>query len=143
MIKKVCLDTGVLSIYFADLQLTNERLKDLIRQAKLKKMEIHILNPILVEIFFQICKTKGKEVAKLSLVSFFNNVPIKRISLDDHLIFSAGVIKCQHRKKLSYNDSLVIAYCLNNQIEMHTTEKHIINIPHNTLDRLKIVKYKF
>ena len=142
MRKRVCLDTGILSIFFSNLEL-DKKLKNLVQQARENKLEIHILKPILVEVFHQLCKIRGKEVAKLTLMSFLNTFPIKEVNLDDHLIFSAGIIKCQHRKRLSYNDSLLIAYCLNNKIEMHTTEKRIKDIPNNTLDRLKIIKYDF
>jgi hypothetical protein len=41
------------------------------------------------------------------------------------------------------NDCMSIAFCLNNGVTFHTTEKNLKKIPHNTLQRLKVVKYKF
>lgn len=139
----MCLDTGVLSIYFSDPVLQDKKLKLIIQGAKKDQIEIHILMPILVEIFYQLCKLKGKENAKLALLSFFNKVPIKKIPLNDNLIYSAGVIKCQHRSRLSYNDSIIVAYCINNHMTLHTTEKHLKAIPNNLLDRLTVVTHEF
>jgi hypothetical protein len=65
------------------------------------------------------------------------------VNIKDDLIFSAGKLKCQNRKTLSYNDCLSIGFCLNNQAEFHTTEKNLKNIPNNTLKRLKTEIYKF
>ncbi|MHA1612172.1 MAG: PIN domain-containing protein [Promethearchaeota archaeon] len=142
--RRVCLDTGVLSIYFSEPVIQDSIIAKIIQEAKQGKCEIHILMPILVEVFNHLCALKGKEIAKLTLLSFINRVPIKKITLNDSLVYSAGVIKCQHRTRLSYNDSMIIAYCLNNKpLTLHTTEKHIKDIPSNVLDRLTLVTHKF
>lgn len=49
----------------------------------------------------------------------------------------------QHRASLSYIDCISIGYCLNNNTEFHTTEKTLKQIKDNTLDKLKVKKYRF
>jgi predicted nucleic acid-binding protein len=67
--------------------------------------------------------------------------PINFIDLDETLILHAGKLRCQHANTLSYNDCITIAFCLREGAELHTTEKLLKQIPHNVLQRLRIVKY--
>ena len=108
-----------------------------------KNVKAYILKPILIEAYYHLCKLQGIEIAKISIGSFIKKYPIELIGITNDLIFSAGKLKCQNRKKLSYNDALTIAFCLNNQVEFHTTEKRLKKVPNNTLKRLKIKKYRF
>ena len=88
--KQICLDTGVLSIFFSDPVVQDKKVEKIIQKAIQGQIEIHIFMPILVEVFYQLCKLKGKENAKLTLLSFFHRVPIKKITLNDNLVYSAG-----------------------------------------------------
>lgn len=143
MKQKACTDTSIISLYLSKSTDDNDKIIQFFNQVRNNKVELHILNPILIEVFYQLCKLEGKEQTQIILASFEKEIPMKRIKLTDSLINAAGIIKCQHRSHLSYNDSLIIAYCLTYHIPMHTTEKKIKQIPQNTLDRLKIVKYKY
>ncbi len=139
--KGICLDAGVMGIHFTKdstkkvISLMNSILKD--------NIKAFVLKPILVETYYHLCKIKGVEIAKISLSSFIRKYPIELVDITQDLIFSAGKLKCQNRKTLSYNDAITIAFCLNNRIEFHTTEKNLKKIPNNTLNRLKIKKYRF
>ncbi|TFF90018.1 MAG: hypothetical protein EU548_05145 [Promethearchaeota archaeon] len=108
-----------------------------------EEIKAYILRPILIEIYYYICKLKGIDIAQITIASFIQKYPLTLVNITDDLIFSAGKLKCQNRKTLSYNDCLTIGFCLNNNVEFHTTEKSLKNISNNTLKRLKIVQYKF
>jgi hypothetical protein len=108
-----------------------------------EKVRACVFKPVLIEAFNHLCKAHGKESAKVQLMSFTRKFPVVQRDLDDSLVFTAGLLKCQHSKNLSYIDCISIAYCLNNKEEFHTTEKLLKRIPENTLKKLKVVKYEF
>ena len=137
----ICIDTGVLSIYFSK-DITKE-VSDLIIKIKKGIVEAHILKPVLVEVFHHLCRTKGIDFAKTTIISFVNQVPFKEIDLTMPLIMKAGTIKCQNPKKLSYIDCMCIAYALNLKIPLHTTEKTLNKLSGTTYQNLKTVKYSF
>lgn len=139
--QKICLDAGILSLIFTKKATT--LIQKLYTNIKKKDLECYVLSPILIEVYWNICKTDGIEVAKISVSSFIHNVPHILVPVDEDIIISAGTLKCQHRTTLSYIDCMSIAFCLNNDVTFHTTEKNLKKIPHNTLQRLKVVKYKF
>ncbi len=139
--ERICLDTGVLSILLSENP--TKKIQKLQKSAHAKKVECHILSPMLVETYWQICKLKGIEIAKIAITSFVRKFPHVLVDLDENIILKAGMVKCQHRTTLSYNDCISIAYCLNTKMEFHTTEKTIQKIKHNTLEKLKIVQYDF
>ena len=93
---------------------------------------------LFVEVFKHLCIAGGKDYAANCIRSSQINVPYRSISLTTDLINEAGLLKCQYRKSLSYNDCLSIALALKNNAEFHTTEKELPEIP-----QLRIVKYKF
>jgi predicted nucleic acid-binding protein len=138
---KICIDAGVLGIHFSK-NPTKEviRLMDAILK---KEIQAFIMKPILIESYYHLCIIKGIEIAKIVITSFLKKYPVNLESIDESLIFSAGKLKCQNRKILSYNDCLSIAFCLNNKVELHTTEMNLQSIPNYTLKRLKIQKYSF
>ncbi len=138
---KACIDAGVLGIHFSDDP--TQEVKELMDSVLTEKIIAYILRPILIEAYFHICKLKGVEVAQITIASFIQKYPVELVNITDDLIFSAGKLKCQNRKTLSYNDCLTIAFCLNNKAEFHTIEKNLKKIPNNTLRRLKTVTYKF
>lgn len=138
---EICIDAGVLSIHFSN-DSTQEvnNIMDLILR---NEIQAFILRPILIESYYHLCKLKGIEIAKITITSFIRKYPVKLINITDDLIYSAGKLKCQNNKTLSYNDCISIAFCLNNKVEFHTTEKNLKNISNSTLRRLKIKKYNF
>ncbi|OLS11983.1 MAG: hypothetical protein RBG13Loki_4392 [Promethearchaeota archaeon CR_4] len=137
----ICLDTGVLSIYFSK-NVTKE-ITLLMTKIKLKQVEAHVLKPVLVEVFWHLCRVHGIDTAKSILLSFVNQVPIEQVELTLPLIIKAGTIKCQIPSGLSYIDCMCIAYSLNLKIPFHTTEKTLKTIPTFILQRLKVVEYRF
>ena len=139
--QQICLDTGVLSILLS--KNPTEKIQKLWKSAQSNEIECHILSPILVETYWHICKLKGTEIAKIALTSFIRKFPHVLVDLNENIILMAGLLKCQHRTTLSYNDCISIAYCLNTKMLFHTTEKTLKKIKHNTLEKLKIVKYSF
>ena len=139
--QQICVDTGFLSIYFS--KDCSKDVQEVMDKAKEKKIEIHILNAVLCEVYYQICKIEGKDSATLIINSFLNKFKPFLIELDESLIYSTGLLKCQHSTSLSYIDCMSIAYCQREKISFHTTEKKIKMIPHNTLQKLKVVKYRF
>lgn len=136
-----CLDTGVLGIYFS--KNPNQKVRDLMASAQKGDITVYILKPVLVELFYHLCKLEGKEIASIKLTNLLKRQPFHFIDLDDSLILEAGILKCQHKTTLSYIDCMSIAFALNTNTTFHTTEKLIKNIPNNTLQRLKIEKYTF
>ena len=139
--QKICLDTGVLSLYFSEN--TPKKVKDLISRVKKGELQCYIIESVLVELYMNICKSKGIEIARMTISTLIRELPHMLVNLNEDLIITSGKLKCQHKDTLSYIDCMSIAFCLNNGIEFHTTEKHVKKIPHNTLQRLKAVKYKF
>ena len=138
---KICLDTGVLSILFSED--CTEEVRELMNAIKNGTYEASIVKPALCEVFFHLCRAKGRETATALLTSFLRKYPIVQLELNESLIYFTGLLKCQHRDTLSYIDCMSIAYCLQNHVTFHTTEKVLNKIPHNTLQRLNIVKYQF
>ena len=141
LMKQICLDAGVLDIFFSEH--CTKSVEILFDNILNHAIEAYILKPVIIESFLHVCKNKGKIPARLAILSFLKKYPINQVNLDENLIILAGELKCQNRKTLSYIDCMSIAFCLNQRIQFHTTEKQLKNIPNNTLNRLKIVKYSF
>lgn len=98
----------------------------------------YIAKEILIESYKHLCVLKGNDFANSVLQSFYNTFNVKLIDLTKELIFKAGKLKCQYRKKLSYNDCIAIAISIQKKAIFHTTEKSMLKIPH-----LKVKSYKF
>ncbi|MHA1794225.1 MAG: PIN domain-containing protein [Promethearchaeota archaeon] len=141
MKNKVYLDTGVLTLFLS--RNCPPKVENLMQKINKGTIEAHVLAPVLSELFFHACKLDGIDSAKIAVNSLIEEYPFIIANLDKSLIMSTGILKCQHKNTLSYNDCMSIAYCLNNNIEFHTTEKNLRKIPSNTLQRLRIVKYQF
>lgn len=141
MKKAICLDAGVIFQYFA--RDCPSRIASLMNDISRGKVRAVVFKPVLIELFNHLCKAYGKETARVQLTSFTRTVHVEQLDLDDSLVFTAGLLKCQHGKHLSYIDCISIAFCVNNTVEFHTTEKMLKNIPENTLKKLKLVKYTF
>ncbi|MHA1719474.1 MAG: PIN domain-containing protein, partial [Promethearchaeota archaeon] len=134
--KKVCLDAGILAIFFSK-DISSEA-NDLLKSILQLETHAYILKPILIESYYHLCKVKGAYHAESTIKSFLFKYPIKIEPISEDLIYSAGKIKCQNRKILSYNDSLAISYCLNNNITFYTTEKNLKDKSNTTLSKLRI-----
>ena len=139
--KEICLDTGVLGIYLSINP--GKKIQTLIQNIRKGLTKAFVLKPVLIEIFYHLCKIESKEIASIKITNLKNKIPFNLVDLDDSLILKAGILKCQHRTTLSYIDCMSIAFCLNTNTTFHTTEKLIKKIPNNTLNQLKIEKYSF
>ena len=154
--KQICLDAGIFSIFFEDTSRDRPKVLELFNNFREKggkggeggkeiggkeRIEGHVINPVISEVYYQLCVLKGKDYATSKLVSLLNIYPIKLISPGLNDLILAGQIKCSDRKRLSYIDCLSIAYSLNANISFHTTEKLVKNIPVKTLERLKLTTY--
>jgi len=139
--KEFCLDTGVISIFFSNNPTT--QVKNLMKEIQQQKISAYLPKPVLIEVFFHVCRNDGIENAKIALINFVKKYPLNLIEFDNNLIILAGQLKCQHRNKLSYIDCMGIALALNRKIPFHTTEKQLKKIPDNVLEKLKVVKYTF
>ena len=135
------LDTGILCIFLS----SNPTPSVTLLMEKIMKGEIHakMPKPMIVETFFHICTTDGKEKAQISIMNLLKHYPIELIEFNSSLLLAAGVLKCQHRTHLSYNDCMGIALALDMKANFHTTEKQLKEIPNNVLKRLKMVSYTF
>ena len=138
---KICLDSGVLSIFFT--KNPTQQVKTLMGEIQKRNIRAYVSKPVLIETFFHVCKNDGKDNAKITLVNFLEKYPLDLIEFDTNLIIHAGQLKCQHRNTLSYIDCMGIAIALSRKIPFHTTEKKLKKIPNNVLEKLKVVEYSF
>jgi predicted nucleic acid-binding protein len=136
MTKKICLDTGPLTLHFTKDE--PKEISSLMQEIKRQKTQAHVITPILVEVFKHLCIAKGKAFAEASISALQLNYPLEFVSITNDIILKAGGLKCQHRRTLSYFDCLVIAYSLNEKLVLHTTEKALPMIPN-----LKVKTYSF
>ena len=136
MTKKICLDTGPLTLHFTKDE--PEEISSLMQEIKHQKIEAHVITPILVEVFKHLCIAKGKLFAEASISALQINYPLVLVPITNDTILKAGGLKCQYRRILSYFDCLVIAYALNERLVLHTTEKKI-----PTIQNLKVKTHSF
>nr|MDO8114772.1 PIN domain-containing protein [Candidatus Sigynarchaeota archaeon] len=136
MVPRACLDAGVIALYFQ--QDPPEKIVALFQSINNDKIEAVVPEPILIEVFKNLCVPLGKDFATSAINTFFNTIKARFVSLSRPLIVSAGKLKCQHRSVLSYNDAIVIAASLQEKATLHTTEKELPKIP-----GLNVVKYEF
>ena len=135
--KQICLDTGLITLLYS--KDTPQPIKRLFKNIIEKKIEAHVISPILAEAFYHICRIEGKAAAETKIATFLNTYPVKLVNLNQSLIIKAGFLKCQYAKKLSYNDCFAVAYALNKRLTFHTTEKELKKI----LPNLKLTTYTF
>ncbi|NVM04739.1 MAG: PIN domain-containing protein [Candidatus Helarchaeota archaeon] len=133
---RACLDAGVISLYYQ--KDPPKDILDLMRKIKAGKILATVPNVVLVEVFKHLCVAGGKDYAAGSIRSFKHKISPQLMHLTPELILDAGLLKCQFRTKLSYNDSIVIATALKEKATLHTTEK---NFP--KIRNLKIFTYDF
>jgi|SRR5271157_805255 len=135
---RIVLDTGPITLYFSKKPPID--IENLMHSAQQGEIEAEVASPTLVEVFNQICISKGKEKALQSQDSLATTIPVAVIQLDQDLIARAGALKCQYRKQLSYIDCIAISLAQRDKAIFHTTEKELdpLHIPH-----LKVKKYAF
>ncbi len=139
--ERICLDAGVLGIFFS----TNctPQVQELMNAIKNTTYEAHVLKSVLCEAYYHVCEVNGRETATVQLTSLVRRYPLVQVDLDESLIYFTGLLKCQNKNTLSYIDCMSIAYCLNNHLPFHTTEKLLKKIPTNTLKKLKVITYQW
>ena len=133
---KICLDTGPIMLYLS--KNPPQEIELLIKRVQNKEITATVMAPILIEVFKHLCVKKGKDFAVNSHNSFRVRVPVEIGQLTDSLIIAAGKLKCQYRELLSYNDCIVVAYAIEQKVELHTTEKEL-----NTIPKLIVKDYIF
>ena len=116
----ICLDSGVLSIFFT--KNPTQKVKTLMLKIQKQNIRAYLPKPVLIEVFFHLCTNDGKEIAKITLVNFLKKYPLHLVEFDTNLLIHTGQLKCQHRSALSYIDCMGIAVALNHKIPFHTTE---------------------
>ncbi len=136
---KACIDSGVLVHIFDDK--SSQDISRLLKEIKDGTTSASILSPILCEVYFHLCRAKGREYASTKIVAMLDLFPLEIIHVNTPLIIKAGQLKCQNQKLLSYNDCLSIAYCMLNKVPFHTTEKKLKEMPNGVQQQLKVVKY--
>ncbi len=136
MMERAYLDTGVITLYYAKDVLP--RIDELFNQIKSGSIVGFVINAVIIEVYYQLCRKQGKEHAETSINNFTKEVPHQIIQFDRAGEFKAGALKCEHRNSLSYADCMGIAVALKLNATFHTTEKDIPSIP-----RLRVKKYIF
>jgi len=82
--KKICLDAGVLGIYFSKDR--TAEIKSLMDEIKAGKVSAYMLKHVLIEAYFHICKDQGVTEATTQITNFQSQYPINLVDLDDPLI---------------------------------------------------------
>ena len=134
---RACLDAGVITLFYAED--VPDQITMLKNQIKNKTIDAYTLNPLLTEAVFHICKIKGKDAATQNITNFLNTYPVSIVPIDTNIVIKAGLLRCQYRGILSYNDCFAVAFCLNKRITLHTTEKGFKKI----LPKLSLQTYNF
>ncbi len=119
----MCLDTGLITQFYA--KNVPEQIQLVKNQIKNRTVDAYTLYPLIAEAVFHICKLEGKDAAEQTITNFLNTYPVQVILLDASISIKAGLLRCEYRRMLSYNDCLVVALCLNKRYTLHTTEKKL------------------
>ncbi|MHA1792271.1 MAG: hypothetical protein ACTSVI_06465 [Promethearchaeota archaeon] len=135
MLKKVSLDTGLITLLFSS-DCPN-KIDDLFNSIKKGKINGNLTSPVLTESYKYLCIAKGKQYAQACVVKIMEDYNIDLHEIDKSLILKAGELKCRFRKELSYVDCFVIGLALLNKYEVHSIE----NFPFIT--GVKFQKYDF
>lgn len=117
MNKKICIDTGLLVLFFDEN--APKLIENLWNSVEKKEISVVVLQPTISEAIYHLCRNNGKDYAISKLKSLLVRYEIKIITLDEKLLFQAGILKCQNRETLSYNDCFSISYCLQENIPFY------------------------
>ena len=105
----------------------------------MKKAQSIILSSELnyIELFYHLCREKGKINAQVIMENLRQGNTIKFIPVNEKISILAGELKCKY-KFLSIVDAVMIAEALARKILIYTTETHF-----NDVDNLKVKKIDF
>ncbi len=129
----IFVDSGVISLYLSNHEKTLREIKTL------KKAHSIILSSELnyIELFYHLCREKGKINAQVMMENLRQGNTIKFIPVNEKISILAGELKCKH-KFLSTVDAVMIAEALARKIFIYTTETYF-----NDVDNLKVKKIDF
>ncbi len=136
MKRRVCLDTGPISLYFS--KSPPIQIQKLFQEIQVKKVDAFIVSPVLTEVFKHLCIKNGKQFAQTCINNLYERFPVAIVPITKSLTMKAGSLKCHYRTKLSYVDCFILAFGLIEGIPVHTTEKDLPQIP-----KLKIITYTY
>jgi predicted nucleic acid-binding protein len=136
MVKEICLDTGVITLFF--MKNPPPEISDLFNSFIAKTFLPHILPPVMIEAYKHFTLARNKAFAQQCINTFLETYPHVLVQFDKALILKTGELKVDFSSELSYVDASLIAYALLNKMELHTTEKDFPEIP-----RLKAIQYRF
>lgn len=133
---RACLDAGPIALYYQ--KDPHDDIISLINKINDGKIQALVPANILVEVYKHLCVAKGNEYAENCIRSFQHNVKADWIPLTAYMVMKAGKLKCQYRRKLSYNDCIAVAVALLYKATLHTTEKEL-----GTIKNLRVKTYEF
>ena len=129
----IFLDSGVISLY----QSNHE---EILREIKtMKKNHYSFISSELnyIELFYHICREKGKINAQVIMENLRQGKILKFIPVNEKTSILAGELKCKY-KTLSIVDTIIIAEALARNIFIYTTETHFKDV-----ENLKVKKIDF
>lgn len=142
MSREIYLDSGVIMLNFSSKPI--EKIKKIFSRIRNEEVKAFVLEPTLEEIAFHLCVYYGKEKVETYIASFLYDYNIQVVKPQIQLIQKAGILKCQYRSVLSYFDSLMIEFSMQNKLEFHTTEKKLRKkFPSKIVNQLIIITYRF
>ncbi len=129
----IFLDSGVISLYQSNHELTLREIKTL------RKNDCIFLSSELnyIELFLHICREKGKINAQVIMENLRQSNTIKFIPVSEKTSILAGELKCKY-KSLSTIDAIIIAEALARNIFIYTTETHFKDV-----ENLKVKKINY
>jgi len=129
----ILVDSGVISLYLSNHEQTLREIKTV------KKIHSIILSSELnyIELFYHLCREKGKINAQVMMENLRQGNTIKFITVNEKISILAGELKCKH-KFLSTVDAVIIAEALARNIFIYTTETHFTDV-----ENLKVKKIDF
>jgi len=119
----IFLDSGVISLYQSNHEQTLREI------TTLKKNNYIFLSSELnyIELFFHLCREKGKINAQVIMENFRQGNTIEFIPVNEKTSILAGELKCKY-KSLSTVDAIIIAEALARNIFIYTTETHFKDV---------------
>lgn len=129
----IFMDSGVISLYLSNHEKTIREIKSR------KKIHSIILSSELnyIELFYHLCREKGKINAQVIMENLRQGNIIKFVPVNEKISILAGELKCKH-KYLSIVDAVIIAEAITRNIFIYTTETHF-----NDVENLKVRKIDF
>jgi hypothetical protein len=136
MIKRICLDTGPITLYFS--KNCSDQIITLFQFIETQQYHAQIIPPVLVEVYKHLSDAGGKSLAESSITKLFTLPCIELVEIEKSTLIKAGQLKVEYPSKLSVVDCLICAYSILKRVELHTTEKELPDI-----QNLKVIKYYF